>query len=222
MNAIELRNVTKTYPLFKVDNVSLDVKKGYITGLIGPNGAGKSTLIKMITGLIHPDKGSLKTLGSQMPNQEVDIKQRLGIVSDECFYYEHLTIREMTQMIAPFYTKWDNKAFNDYLDQFELSPKKKIQDLSKGMKIKYSLAVALSHEADLLIMDEPTSGLDPVFRRELLDLLADMIQDETRALFSRRILRRIWNGLQTILRLFIKGNWCSTRQKMMCWKGIRL
>ncbi|PRA08587.1 MULTISPECIES: ABC transporter ATP-binding protein [unclassified Paenibacillus] len=188
MNAIELRNVTKTYPLFKVDNVSLDVKKGYITGLIGPNGAGKSTLIKMITGLIQPDKGSLKTLGSEMPNQEVDIKQRLGIVSDECFYYEHLTIREMTQMIAPFYTKWDNKAFNDYLDQFELSPKKKIQDLSKGMKIKYSLAVALSHEADLLIMDEPTSGLDPVFRRELLDLLADMIQDETRSIiFSTHI-----------------------------------
>lgn len=132
MNAIELRNVTKIYPLFKVDNVSLDVKKGYITGLIGPNGAGKSTLIKMITGLIHPDKGSLKTLGSEMPNQEVDIKQRLGIVSDECFYYEHLTIREMTRMIAPFYTKWDDKAFNDYLDQFELSPKRRSRTFPKA------------------------------------------------------------------------------------------
>ncbi|WP_315794914.1 ABC transporter ATP-binding protein [Paenibacillus sp. BIC5C1] len=188
MNAIELRNVTKTYPLFKVDNISLDVKKGYITGLIGPNGAGKSTLIKMIIGLIYPDTGSIKTLGSEMHNQEVNIKQRIGIVSDDCFYYEHLTIHEMRRMIAPFYKKWDDKTFNTYLEHFELSPRKKIRELSKGMKIKFSLAVALSHDAELLIMDEPTSGLDPVFRRELLDLLADMIQNETKSIiFSTHI-----------------------------------
>ncbi|WP_145050612.1 ABC transporter ATP-binding protein [Paenibacillus xylanexedens] len=188
MNAIEIRNLSKTYPLFKVDNVSLDVKQGYITGLIGPNGAGKSTLIKLITGLIQPDSGSIHTLGRKMPEQEVHIKQRLGIVSDECFYYEHLTIYEMGRMIAPFYKRWNDQTFRGYLDQFELSPKKKIEDLSKGMKIKFSLAVALSHEAELLIMDEPTSGLDPVFRRELLDLLADTIQDETRSIiFSTHI-----------------------------------
>ncbi|RAW19220.1 sodium ABC transporter ATP-binding protein [Paenibacillus taichungensis] len=188
MNAIELRNVTKTYPLFKVDNISLDVKQGYITGLIGPNGAGKSTLIKMIIGLIYPDTGSIKTLGSEMHNQEVNIKQRIGIVSDDCFYYEHLTIHEMRRMIASFYKKWDDKTFNTYLEQFELSPRKKIRELSKGMKIKFSLAVALSHDAELLIMDEPTSGLDPVFRRELLDLLADMIQNETKSIiFSTHI-----------------------------------
>ncbi|WP_145410122.1 ABC transporter ATP-binding protein [Paenibacillus xylanexedens] len=188
MNAIEIRNLSKTYPLFKVDNVSLDVKQGYITGLIGPNGAGKSTLIKLITGLIQPDSGSVHTLGRKMPEQEVHIKQRLGIVSDECFYYEHLTIYEMGRMIAPFYKRWNDQTFRGYLDQFELSPKKKIEDLSKGMKIKFSLAVALSHEAELLIMDEPTSGLDPVFRRELLDLLADTIQDETRSIiFSTHI-----------------------------------
>ncbi|WP_338542228.1 ABC transporter ATP-binding protein [Paenibacillus tundrae] len=188
MNAIEIRNLSKTYPLFKVENVSLDVKQGYITGLIGPNGAGKSTLIKLITGLIQPDSGSIHTLGRKMPEQEVHIKQRLGIVSDECFYYEHLTIYEMGRMIAPFYKRWNDQTFRGYLDQFELSPKKKIEDLSKGMKIKFSLAVALSHEAELLIMDEPTSGLDPVFRRELLDLLADTIQDETRSIiFSTHI-----------------------------------
>ncbi|MGF9696100.1 ABC transporter ATP-binding protein [Paenibacillus sp. MABNR03] len=188
MNAIELRNLSKTYPLFKVDNVSLNVKQGYITGLIGPNGAGKSTLIKMIIGLIRPDSGSIKTLGNEMPSQEINIKQRIGIVSDECFYYEHLTIREMKKMIAPFYKRWDEKKFNSFLEQFELSPKKKIEDLSKGMKIKFSLAIALSHNAELLIMDEPTSGLDPVFRRELLDLLSDLIQDETRSIiFSTHI-----------------------------------
>ncbi|QOS77537.1 ABC transporter ATP-binding protein [Paenibacillus sp. JNUCC31] len=187
-NAIELRNLSKTYPLFKLDQISLDVKQGYITGLIGPNGAGKSTLISLITGLIRPDSGSIRTLGNAIPTQEVNVKERIGIVSDECFYYEHLTIREMKSMIAPFYKKWDEKQFNCYLEQFELSPKKKIQELSKGMKIKFSLAVALSHDAELLIMDEPTSGLDPVFRRELLDLLADMIQDETKSIiFSTHI-----------------------------------
>ncbi|OAB32979.1 ABC transporter ATP-binding protein [Paenibacillus glacialis] len=188
MNAIELRNLTKTYPQFTVDNVSLDVKKGYITGLIGPNGVGKSTLIKMMLGMIRPDSGSIKILGRDMPKDEVDIKQDIGIVSDDCFYYEHLTIRDSKKMIAPFYKKWNEKKFNRYLEQFELSPNKKIQDLSKGMKVKFSLAVALSQEAQLLIMDEPTSGLDPVFRREILDLLADIMQDESNSiLFSTHI-----------------------------------
>lgn len=188
MNAIELRNLTKTYPLFTVDDISLDVKQGYITGLIGPNGVGKSTLIKMMLGMVHPDSGSVKILGYDMPKDEVDLKQRVGIVSDECFYYEHLTIRDLKKMIASFYKKWNDLKFSDLLDQFELSPKKKIRDLSKGMKIKLSLAFALSHEAELLIMDEPTSGLDPIFRRELLDLLTDLMQDENNTIiFSTHI-----------------------------------
>ncbi|TVX93413.1 ABC transporter ATP-binding protein [Paenibacillus agilis] len=188
MNAIELRNLTKTYPQFTVNNVSLDVKRGYITGLIGPNGVGKSTLIKMILGMVRPDSGSVKILGCDMPKHEVDIKQRIGIVSDDCFYYEDVSIRDMKRIIAPFYKKWNEQKFNSYLEQFELSPKKKIGQLSKGMKIKFALAVALSHEAELLIMDEPTSGLDPVFRRELLDLLADMMQDEQNTIiFSTHI-----------------------------------
>ncbi|AWB44662.1 sodium ABC transporter ATP-binding protein [Paenibacillus sp. CAA11] len=188
MNVIEIRNVTKAYPGFTIDNLSLDVKQGYITGLIGPNGVGKSTLIKMMIGMIQPDSGNIKILGRDMPKQEVEIKQRIGVVSDDCFYYEHLTIREMERMIGPFYKQWNRKKFNDYLEQFGLSPKSKIENLSKGMKIKFSLAVALSHEAELLIMDEPTSGLDPVFRREMLDLLGDMIQDERNSIiFSTHI-----------------------------------
>jgi len=188
MNVIEIRNLTKTYPEFTVDQVSLDVKQGYITGLIGPNGVGKSTLIKMIVGMIRPDSGSVKILGCDMPAQEVDIKQRIGIVSDDCFYYDHLTIRDMKKLIAPFYQKWNEQKFNNYLEQFELSPNKKIEQLSKGMKVKFALAVAFSHEAELLIMDEPTSGLDPVFRREMLDILADMMQNERNSIiFSTHI-----------------------------------
>lgn len=188
MNVIEIRNLTKTYPEFTVDQVSLDVKQGYITGLIGPNGVGKSTLIKMMLGMIRPDSGSVKILGCDMPEQEVDIKQRIGIVSDDCFYYDHLTIRDMKKVIAPFYKKWNEQKFNNYLEQFELSPNKKIEQLSKGMKVKFALAVAFSHEAELLIMDEPTSGLDPVFRREMLDILADMMQNERNSIiFSTHI-----------------------------------
>lgn len=188
MNAIELRNLTKSYPLFKVDNVSLDVKKGYITGLIGPNGVGKSTLIKMMLGMIHPDSGSVTILGNEMPKHEVDVRQRIGIVSDDCFYYEHLTILDTMKMIKPFYKNWNDKKFHSYLEQFELSLKKKVQDLSKGMKVKLALAIALSHKAELLIMDEPTSGLDPIFRRELLDLLTDLMQDENNTIiFSTHI-----------------------------------
>ncbi|WP_054955165.1 ABC transporter ATP-binding protein [Paenibacillus dakarensis] len=188
MNAIELHNLSKAYSLFKVDQVSLNVKKGYITGLIGPNGAGKSTLIKMMLGMIRPDSGSITILGREMPGDEVDIKQRVGIVSDDCFYYDHLTIRDTKNMIAPFYQKWNEQKFNSYLDQFELSNKMKVQNLSKGMKVKLALAIALSHEAELLIMDEPTSGLDPIFRREMLDLLTDMMQDEKNTiLFSTHI-----------------------------------
>ncbi|SMG22909.1 ABC transporter ATP-binding protein [Paenibacillus aquistagni] len=188
MNALEVRNLTKAYPQFKVDQISLDVKRGYITGLIGPNGVGKSTLIKMMLGMVRPDSGTVRILGCEMPAQEVEVKQRIGVVSDDCFYYEHLSIRDMQQMIAPFYRKWSHHTFNRYLEQFELSPNMKIETLSKGMKVKFSLAVALSHEAELLIMDEPTSGLDPVFRRELLDLLANILQDEHNSIiFSTHI-----------------------------------
>ncbi len=183
MNAIELRNLTKAYPLFRVDNITLEVKQGYITGLIGPNGVGKSTLIKMMLGMVHPDSGDVNVLGSIMPKQEVDIKQRIGIVSDDVVYYEHLTIADSKKMIAPFYKKWNEKKFKNRLDQFGLSPKMKVGELSKGMKIKFSLALALSHEAELFIMDEPTSGLDPVFRRELLEMLAEIMQDERNTIF---------------------------------------
>ncbi|NEW06775.1 ABC transporter ATP-binding protein [Paenibacillus sp. SYP-B3998] len=188
MNTIEVRDLNKSYDQFSMKSVSFDVKQGYITGLIGPNGAGKSTLIKLILGMARPDKGSVRIFGCDMPKDEVSIKQRIGVVSDESYYYEHLSIFEMKRVVAPFYMKWNEHKFTAYLDQFELSPKKKIKDLSKGMKVKLSLALALSHEAELLIMDEPTSGLDPIFRRELLDLLADLMQDERNSIiFSTHI-----------------------------------
>ncbi|SFF11419.1 ABC-2 type transport system ATP-binding protein [Paenibacillus algorifonticola] len=185
---IKLNNVSKQYKLFSIEPLSCTFKQGYITGLIGPNGAGKTTLIKMIMGITRPGTGEITIFGQSQSLQEAEIKQQIGFVSDECHYYEHLSIQSMKNIIAPFYKKWDDNAFSRLLDRFELSPKMKIRSLSKGMKMKLGLAFALSHHADLLIMDEPTAGLDPVFRRELLDLLAEIMLDERKSIvFSTHI-----------------------------------
>lgn len=188
MNVIEVSGLAKQYSRFAMKDVSLDIKQGFITGLIGPNGAGKSTLIRMLMGMTVPGAGEIRIFGQPMPRSEDAIRQRIGFVSEECNYYEHLTIAAMKRVIAPFYRHWDEKRFNEYLHRFELHPKAKIRSLSKGMKMKLSLCFALSHRAELLIMDEPTAGLDPVFRRELLDILADLMLDEGRSiLFSTHI-----------------------------------
>ncbi|MFM1650638.1 ABC transporter ATP-binding protein [Brevibacillus sp. B_LB10_24] len=188
MNIIDIRNLNKQYESFALKDISFGVKQGFVTGLIGPNGSGKSTLIKMIMNIVVPDSGEITVCGQKMPECEKEIKQRIAFVPDESYYYEDLTIAEMKRVIAPFYKNWSEDVFRGYLKEFELPENKKIKDLSKGMKMKFSLALALSHEADLLIMDEPTAGLDPVFRRELLDILAGLILDEQKSiLFSTHI-----------------------------------
>lgn len=185
---LELKNVSKSFKDFSLEDISFTLRSGYIMGLIGPNGAGKSTTIKLILNLLKKDKGSIRIFGLDNIKNERDIKQRIGFVLDQNYYYEDLTILEMKNIIAPTYKKWEDTTFNRYLKEFNLPPKKKIKDLSKGMQMKYSLAIALSHDADLLIMDEPTSGLDPIVRSELLDILSYVIQDESKAiLFSTHI-----------------------------------
>ncbi len=182
---LELSNVSKKYNEFHLNDISFNLEKGYIMGFIGPNGAGKSTTIKLIMNLIKKDGGNIKIFGKDYKNNEIEIKQRIGFVYDENYFYEDLSILDMKNIIAPFYRNWDEKVFQKYMKEFNLSLKQKIKDLSKGMKMKYSLALALSHKADLIIMDEPTSGLDPIVRNELLEILYDIIQDEEKGiLFS--------------------------------------
>ena len=182
---LELNGVTKKYKEFQLNNLSFNLEKGYIMGFIGPNGAGKSTTIKLIMNLIKKDSGEIKIFGKDYQKEETAIKERIGFVYDENYFYEELTILEMKNIIAPFYKNWDEKTFQKYIKEFNLSLKQKIKELSKGMKMKYSLALALSHKADLIIMDEPTSGLDPIVRNELLEILYDLIQDEEKGiLFS--------------------------------------
>lgn len=180
---LEVSNLKKNFKGFSLNNVGFKLEQGYIMGFIGPNGADKSTTIKLIMNLLKKDGGEIKVFGLDNIRHEKEIKNRIGFVYDENHFYEELTPQEMKRVIAPFYRNWDEEAFHRYIREFELPVKKKIKDLSKGMKTKFSLAVALSHHADLLIMDEPTSGLDPIVRSELLEILSSLLQDETKAVF---------------------------------------
>lgn len=185
---LEVKNLSKKYEGFALKDISFSLDRGYIMGFIGPNGAGKTTTMKLIMNLIKRDQGEINIFGLNNGENDITIKDRIGFIYDENCFYGELTIVEMKKIIAPFYSKWDDYAFNQYIKSFELPLKKKIKALSKGMKMKFSLAVALSHHAELLIMDEPTSGLDPVFRNEILDILRDMINDEDKGvLFSTHI-----------------------------------
>lgn len=180
---LEIRGLKKSFKDFSLKGIDMILEKGYIMGFIGPNGSGKTTTIKLIMNLLKKDAGEIKVFGMDNVKDELEIKQRIGFVYDESNYYENLTVSEMKWVVSSFYKKWDDNAFYKYVKEFQLPLKKKIKDLSKGMKMKFSLAVALSHDADLLIMDEPTSGLDPLVRSELLDILYQIIQDDRKSVF---------------------------------------
>ena len=180
---LKVKNLSKKFKTFELKNVSFNLKPGYIMGFIGPNGSGKSTTIKLIMNLLKKESGSIDIFSKDNEEYEKEIKDRIGFVYDESYFYEDLTIMQMKNIIAPFYSKWDDDLFLNFLNRFNLDKKMKIKELSKGMKMKYALSLALSHHADLIIMDEPTSGLDPVFRREMLDILYDIIQDENKSVF---------------------------------------
>lgn len=180
---LKVKNLCKTYKDFSLDNISFSLEKGYVMGFIGTNGAGKSSTIKLIMNMIKRDNGIIEVFGKDNLEHEVEIKDRVGFVYDENIYFEDFTIEAMKNLICPFYSKWDDKQFYKYIKEFDLDPKKKIKKLSKGMKTKFSLATALSHNAELIIMDEPTAGLDPVFRRELLEILHYIMEDENKGVF---------------------------------------
>jgi ABC-2 type transport system ATP-binding protein len=187
-NVLEIENLNKDYGDFKLKDVSFALPQGYIMGLIGPNGAGKTTIIKLILNLLRKNAGDIRVFGLDNGNDEVAVKSRIGFVHDTPFFYESLTLKSLKATIAPFYKDWDDKLFYRLLREFDLPARKLFRKLSRGMKMKFALAVALSHHADFIILDEPTSGLDPVFRRELLARLSALIQDEKKSvLFSTHI-----------------------------------
>ncbi|WP_100329956.1 ABC transporter ATP-binding protein [Bacillus xiapuensis] len=182
-NIVEFKNVSKCFKDFSLENINLQVKQGQITGFVGANGAGKSVTMKLMMNLMQPDSGEIKVFGKDYANQGKEIKERIGFVYDGNVFYESLSLKDIRKIIAPAYRNWSDKQFYDYIKKFELPLNKAIKTFSKGMLMKASLSMALSHEAELIMMDEPTAGLDPVFRRELLDILKAMMADGKRTIF---------------------------------------
>lgn len=186
---LEVVNLRKEYKDFILDNVSFCIEPKSIVGFVGTNGSGKSTTIKSILGLIRCESDKINYFGKPFFSNEKSIKNRLGIVLDEGYFYETLTIEQMKSIIAPAYDNWEEKVFCRLIDKFGLKKKQKISTLSKGMKMKFSIALALAHHAELIIMDEPTSGLDPLVRSELMDILKNVVETEgCSILFSTHII----------------------------------
>jgi ABC-2 type transport system ATP-binding protein len=185
---LSVNGLTKRFEDFALSDVSFEIPPGFVMGLVGPNGAGKTTTLKSILGLLRRDAGEVRVSGLDPQLDGAAAREMIGFVHDEPRFPRYLTLRDISAIIGRFYATWDKPRFRRLMDAFELPLRKRFGALSRGMRMKFALALALSHDARLIVMDEPTSGLDPVFRRELLDVLQELIEDERASiLFSTHI-----------------------------------
>lgn len=189
-NAIELKNVTKEFKGFKLDNISFDLPKGCILGLVGENGAGKSTTINLIMNALKSDSGEISVMGVDNRSEDfAKLKEDIGVVLDEAYFPIVINAEVVNKMMKATYTRWDENVFFDYIHRFDLPLKKQFKEFSRGMKMKLAIAVALSHDPKLLVLDEATSGLDPIVRDEILEIFYDFTRDpEHSVLISSHIL----------------------------------
>ncbi|MBR6940645.1 MAG: ABC transporter ATP-binding protein [Clostridia bacterium] len=187
MSAVTVCGLCKKYPSFTLDNVSFSLEKGRIAGFIGRNGAGKTTTIKSMLNLVHPDGGEVDYFGMPLNENESKIKQRIGYSTGTISYYPKKKIRDIAAVTKKFFSEWNEDAYKTYLNMFELDENKMTSELSEGMKVKFNLLLALSHNAEVLILDEPTSGLDPFSRDDLLNLFIQLRENGTAILFSTHI-----------------------------------
>ena len=184
-NIAEVRGLRKRYGSFSLKDIAFDVPQGYIMGFIGPNGAGKTTTLKLMLNVIRPDAGSVSLFGDA---GNLAQNENIGVVMDAPLYVDDWTVGDVEGALSPFYRQWDRRRFAEYAHRFGLDASKKVKELSRGMKVKLQIAVALSHNAQFLILDEPTSGLDPVARDEICDLLREFVANESKSvLFSTHI-----------------------------------
>ena len=189
MNILQVENLSKTYPTFKLDNVSFSLEKGYIMGFIGRNGAGKTTTLKSMLKFVHPESGNVSINGFDIEKDEFAVKNSIGFVSGLDGFYNSKKIKQVTDITKKFFSNWSDETYKNLLEKFNLDENKFIKNLSAGMKVKYQLAIAMSHDAKLLILDEPTSRLDPVSRDELVILFQDYVADgEHSILFSTHVI----------------------------------
>lgn len=182
MNVIEIKNLTKSFNNFKLDNLSLTLPSGCIMGLIGENGAGKSTTIKLILDIIHKDSGTITILGKDNTDDIRLTKEDIGVVMDDVGLPECLTTSQVGKVMKHTFRNWREDTFNDLLKRFSLPDKTQFKYFSRGMKMKLGIAIALSHESKLLILDEATSGLDPVVRDEVLEIFNEFTRDENHSI----------------------------------------
>lgn len=188
MNLIEIRGLCKNFPEFKLQNVDITLEEGYIMGFIGRNGAGKSTTLKTSLNLMKNDGGTVKLCNLDLQKDELEIKNQVGYVFGGVDFYPEAKISHITDVTKAFYKEWNDSLYKELCDRFEINQNKKFKQLSAGMKVKYSLAVAMSHNPKLLILDEPTSGLDPAARDDLVLLFQEFIEDGKHSiLFSTHI-----------------------------------
>ncbi|MBO5048113.1 MAG: ABC transporter ATP-binding protein [Clostridia bacterium] len=178
MNALEIKNVSKSFSGFCLDNISLALPSGCIMGLIGENGAGKSTTIKLIFDMIHKDSGTITVLGKDNEHDISLTKEDVGVVMDEVGMPECLTAKQIGKVMKYTFRNWDEAEYARLLQKLSLPDNKPFKDFSRGMKMKLGIAVAMSHGAKLLLLDEPTSGLDPVVRDEVVEMFYDFTRDE--------------------------------------------
>ena len=182
MNALKIRNLTKSYPGFMLDNLNLTLPSGCIMGLIGENGAGKSTTIKLILDMIHKDSGSITILGKDNGDNIELTKEEIGVVMDEVGIPECLTVKQIGNVMNHTFHNWDNTEYVRLVQKFALPEKTQFKEFSRGMKMKLGIAIAMSHNSKLLILDEATSGLDPVVRDEVVEMFSDFTRDENHSI----------------------------------------
>ena len=182
MNALEIKNISKTYKNFKLDDISFVLPCGHIMGLIGENGAGKSTIINCILDIIEKDSGSISVLGQKNDKNNVSLKENIGVVLDASDVYDNYTVKQVENIMKDVYKQWNHEVYDYYIQKFALQLNKMIKDFSRGMKMKMAITIALSHQPKILILDEATSGLDPIMRDEILDVFMEFVQDENHAI----------------------------------------
>lgn len=228
MSLLEIHNLSKSYPTFSLKDISFTMKKGEITGFIGRNGAGKTTTIKAIAGLIKKDAGTILFDGKKIESQEEETKEKMSLLFGGIDFYPTQKVKTLTEVTRRFYAKWDETLYRKWLGFFEIDENKRIKELSNGMKVKYGLALALSHEAELLLLDEPTSGLDPVSRDELLDILKAIAKKkETAILFSTHVISDLEKCADQIVyikkgSLLASKSLSSFKEDYICVSGERL
>lgn len=205
---LELNNVTKKYHNgnFGLNNVSIRLPYGAIMGFVGENGAGKTTTINCILDILKIESGEIKIFGKNNSDFDSNLREKLGIVFDSNTFSKSLTAKNISQIMKNIYKAWNNKIFFDYLDKFEMPINQRIATFSKGMLMKLSLSVALSHSPELLILDEVTSGLDPIIRDDVLDILMNFIQDEKHSVFLSSHISSDLEKIADYLTFINKGN----------------